>query len=55
MFINENDSEQIKKGEMGWTCGTHVVEELFIKDSGGKRDGSLKQRMEDIKIDLKEM
>jgi hypothetical protein len=41
VFINENDSEQIKKDEMDWTCGTHGTEELFIKDSGGERDGEM--------------
>lgn len=41
MLIYENNSEQIKKGEMGWAYGTHAVEEIFMKDSGGERDGEM--------------
>jgi hypothetical protein len=33
--------KKIKKDQMGWTCGTHGVEERFMKDSGGERDGEM--------------
>jgi hypothetical protein len=35
VFVNKNESGQMKKGEMGGTCSTHVLEEIFLKDSGG--------------------
>jgi len=41
VFINENDSEHVEEDEMGWTCGTHGVEEIFTKDSGRERDGEI--------------
>ena len=37
VFVNENESGQVKKGKMGGTCFTHVLEEIFMKDSSGEK------------------
>jgi hypothetical protein len=33
--------KKIKKDEMGWICGMHGVEEIFMKNSGGEHDGEM--------------